>query len=431
MMSERSHEAGLENQFVLEDQADGSKIPVEGDVKIGRDAGCELVLDCTKCSRLHARMETADGALWVEDQNSTNGTLVNNREITERTRLEDGDVVQFGDARFRVNAPVRQAPEDDGEKTVVVSRDNLQQMLDASNESGLYAGKDVTPAKSNGGGDFAKPEGSAKPAEPIATDHSPASSGGPAYEAKHQSISESRPGTGERGGKASAEASDADGPRRPEVAPESTAAEAASPGSTGGVDPSIPRSWADAEQLEQASYTSVLVGGLASKEDINSRTLDPSKAIAQVRRQIPADLAILLGLTEPVQGTLFELHNEQGQAKWEIGRGEGADIEIDADSVSGRHSQLIHEKGRWKIVNMMSVNGTFVNGRKVLSAYLKSGDIIRMGGVELVFDARIDKSASRTRSDKPSPDAISPAGKLFRASVRWVVRQWSRLRGKS
>ena len=431
MKSERSHEAGLENQFVLEDQADGSKTPVEGEVKIGRDASCELVLDCTKCSRLHARMETADGALWVEDQNSTNGTFVNNRETTGRTRLEDGDVVQFGDARFRVSAPVRQAPEDDGEKTVVVSPDTLQQMLAASNEAGLKAGEGVKPGKSSGGEDSAKPEESASPAEPIATDQSPDSSGGSASEAKHQPTGESRSDGENRGGKASAEAAVAGGSGSPEAAPESEKAEAAAPGSSSGADPSIPRSWADAEQLEQASYTSVFVGGLASEADIDSRAMDPSQAIAQARQQIPADLAILLGLTEPVQGSLFELHNEQGKEKWEIGRGQGADIEIDAESVSGRHSQLIHEQGRWKIVNMMSINGTFVNGRKVLSAYLKSGDIIRMGGVELVFDARIDKKASKPRPVKPSSGETSRAGKLFTAPLRWVIRLWSRLRGKT
>jgi pSer/pThr/pTyr-binding forkhead associated (FHA) protein len=39
------------------------------------------------------------------------------------------------------------------------------------------------------------------------------------------------------------------------------------------------------------------------------------------------------------------------------------------------------------VVNLMSVNGTFVNGRKVLSAYLKTTDKIRLGNVELAFDA--------------------------------------------
>jgi pSer/pThr/pTyr-binding forkhead associated (FHA) protein len=42
------------------------------------------------------------------------------------------------------------------------------------------------------------------------------------------------------------------------------------------------------------------------------------------------------------------------------------------------------------VVNLMSVNGTFVNGRMVLSAYLKTTDKIRLGNVELAFDAGDD-----------------------------------------
>jgi hypothetical protein len=98
----------------------------------------------------------------------------------------------------------------------------------------------------------------------------------------------------------------------------------------------------------------------------------------------------LIGLNHAVAGDVFALEFGSGRSKWELGRDAGADIRIPDDSVSGRHAQLIREQGRWKVVNLMSVNGTFVNGRKVLSAYLTTTDKIRLGNVELAFDAGDD-----------------------------------------
>ena len=41
---------------------------------------------------------------------------------------------------------------------------------------------------------------------------------------------------------------------------------------------------------------------------------------------------------------------------WEIGRDDTCDIVLDHASVSGRHAQIIHQNGRWKIVNLVSTN---------------------------------------------------------------------------
>lgn len=53
-------------------------------------------------SRRHARILYDDGALYIEDLNSTNGTRINGFQLTpERTyRLRDGDELEFG--RIRV-----------------------------------------------------------------------------------------------------------------------------------------------------------------------------------------------------------------------------------------------------------------------------------------------------------------------------------------
>ncbi len=54
-------------------------------VIIGRDAGsADLAITSDSISRRHARIFYSDGDLWVEDLNSTNGTLLNGN------RLQDG-----------------------------------------------------------------------------------------------------------------------------------------------------------------------------------------------------------------------------------------------------------------------------------------------------------------------------------------------------
>lgn len=73
-----------------------------GVYKIGRKPECEIQLDDATVSGEHAHIEVmADqqqpGRLQVYamDRNSTNGTLVNGREIN-RLKLNTGDVVQVG-----------------------------------------------------------------------------------------------------------------------------------------------------------------------------------------------------------------------------------------------------------------------------------------------------------------------------------------------
>ncbi len=89
---------------------------------------------------------------------------------------------------------------------------------------------------------------------------------------------------------------------------------------------------------------------------------------------------------------------------WEIGRDEQCDIVLDHSSVSNRHAQIIHQNGRWKIVNLVSTNGIMINGKKQLSGYLSDGDKIGLGSVNLIFKSpnSIKKGAQFGQSNKAS-----------------------------
>jgi serine/threonine-protein kinase len=69
--------------------------PINGEVMVGRDRTCSIVLSHPAVSRKHAKM-TFSGRDWLlEDLKSANGTYVNNTRV-ERANLKPGDVVRFG-----------------------------------------------------------------------------------------------------------------------------------------------------------------------------------------------------------------------------------------------------------------------------------------------------------------------------------------------
>jgi pSer/pThr/pTyr-binding forkhead associated (FHA) protein len=69
---------------------------------VGRTARADFIVDAPLVSRLHCRL-TADASdqLFVEDLESTNGTLVNGKRI-DRSVLKTGDVLTVGRVEFRV-----------------------------------------------------------------------------------------------------------------------------------------------------------------------------------------------------------------------------------------------------------------------------------------------------------------------------------------
>lgn len=64
-------------------------------LSIGRTPDNDVVLENRGVSRKHAQLEFNDNAAVVMDNQSLNGTFVNNRKITEEI-LHDGDVITIG-----------------------------------------------------------------------------------------------------------------------------------------------------------------------------------------------------------------------------------------------------------------------------------------------------------------------------------------------
>ena len=75
-------------------------IPADESI-VGRTDAADITIAVTSVSKRHAKLWFEDHQLWVQDLGSTNGTHHNGARI-ERTKLCDGDLLQFANAVYRV-----------------------------------------------------------------------------------------------------------------------------------------------------------------------------------------------------------------------------------------------------------------------------------------------------------------------------------------
>ena len=68
-----------------------------------------------------------------------------------------------------------------------------------------------------------------------------------------------------------------------------------------------------------------------------------------------------------------------------IGRSPDCGVFLDDVTVSRKHAVLVRRNGRWYIEDQGSLNGTFVNRRRVESAELEDGDELQIGKYRLTF----------------------------------------------
>jgi hypothetical protein len=68
-----------------------------------------------------------------------------------------------------------------------------------------------------------------------------------------------------------------------------------------------------------------------------------------------------------------------------VGRGLSNDVILEDTRVSRHHVQLRYKNRRFWITDLGSTNGTLVNGERISETALRDGDVISLGGLELIF----------------------------------------------
>ena len=70
---------------------------VKEETKIGRDSSCDIILIENSVSRIHLFLYVQqNGSVVLVDNNSTNGTVVNNNQISAPVQLSENDVIGLG-----------------------------------------------------------------------------------------------------------------------------------------------------------------------------------------------------------------------------------------------------------------------------------------------------------------------------------------------
>lgn len=85
-------------------------LPLGKDLIVGREQGCQLILNSSLVSRRHCQLQHLSEGIWVTDLGSQNGTYVNDVAIDAPTLLRVGDTLRIGATVFQVQAGAGAAP---------------------------------------------------------------------------------------------------------------------------------------------------------------------------------------------------------------------------------------------------------------------------------------------------------------------------------
>lgn len=80
----------------------GSVIPINREITIGRRDDNSVILREGYVSGHHARIYLRNTDYIMEDLNSTNGTILNNKKVEKKVCIKVGDEIKIGSAGFKV-----------------------------------------------------------------------------------------------------------------------------------------------------------------------------------------------------------------------------------------------------------------------------------------------------------------------------------------
>src|SRR6185437_14829891 len=88
-----------------------------------------------------------------------------------------------------------------------------------------------------------------------------------------------------------------------------------------------------------------------------------------------------------------------------VGRHPDNDFSIDHETISSVHCEIVLQDSGVLLRDLESTNGTFVNNEPVREISLVPGQIVRLGDVELLVDANVEKIGNMEffRPGPPAP----------------------------
>jgi EAL domain-containing protein (putative c-di-GMP-specific phosphodiesterase class I) len=105
-----------------------------------------------------------------------------------------------------------------------------------------------------------------------------------------------------------------------------------------------------------------------------------------------------------------------------IGRSETADLQVGSSRVSREHAVLVHEEREYRVRDLGSTNGTFVNGQRIEEAVLHHGDLLVIANVEFNFGCGRPEVCQKTVTQLLDFRAAEPSGRRV-TDLRHEVRR--------
>jgi CheY-like chemotaxis protein len=100
--------------------------------------------------------------------------------------------------------------------------------------------------------------------------------------------------------------------------------------------------------------------------------------------------------------------HELGEGWVTIGRGDGNNFQLVEPSISGRHCEVRLRGTELIVRDLLSSNGTFIDGKQITEAVLNPGQTVRLGEVELRFEAATPSANPAAAAALKVPAVSSP-----------------------
>ncbi len=325
----------------------GQSIPLNPEgTTIGRGTENDVVLDDASVSRAHAHITMADGGFWVEDAGSMAGTLVDGAAATARQPLAAGTIIQLGstEAVFMQTSARTQlggtssgpgATAQPGETMIIQQPEMVMAWLAVRSGPQKGTSYQLAAADATIGRDS---DNTVVIADTGASRHHAV--------LRYQNGSFIAIDVGSRGGT--------------RVNGKSVGGRGLSPG----------------QQIQLGQSELTLVPAERSTSE-NRSTLSGQTIVESG----PSAGGVLVAQSGPDAGRSFRLVEGDNI----IGRDNDCSILMSDQTVSRRHSLVRVEAGQVTVFDLGSRSGTQVAGKRLSGQALTSGDLLEVGGSELVF----------------------------------------------
>ncbi len=312
---------------IQDDEGKTTVVPlIRDEITVGRKEGNTIRLTERNVSRKHARILRADGAIAIEDLESSNGVRVNGTRIHGKQTLTISDRIQIGDYLIELKSDGDSASDAEGNsnaKTMPLPKTGSR----GESEGGLRASSSIPIPQIAAATPFDE------------TIKHPAS-----------------------------------------IAP--------SNGESSATPATAPKSSSSSMSIPVANAVTTVTGSgnaAAAAVALSETPPSPTPAVAPIEEADPLPeeerIARLIVLSRSGAGTEYELK----QAASVVGRTDDNDIVIDHRSISRHHAKIVKEGNQFVIVDLESSNGVRVNNEEYGKVDLRSGDLIDLGHVRLRF----------------------------------------------